>query len=73
MIDRYRLAITLRGEDGQLLVDEEASCDSLAGVFVELGNPRGYTGQRFLDRIDTVFLRGATAPKIVVQTDEETS
>ena len=69
MSDRYRLQIRLIGDGGKELVNEEASCDSLSGVFVELGQPRGYTGQRFLDRIDALFLRGAMAPKVEFKSD----
>jgi len=65
MSDKYRLQIRLvEAESGDELVSEEASCDSIGGVLVEFGQARGYTGQRFLDKIDSLFLRGAKAPKI---------
>jgi hypothetical protein len=64
MSDRYRLKITLVDDNGEVLVEEVASCDSIGDVLVELGSPRGYTGQRFLDMIDSLFLRGARSPKI---------
>jgi len=63
--ERYRLEIRLiDGEDGTELISEVASCDSLYGVLVEFGQAHGYTGERFLDRIDAIFLRGARSPKV---------
>jgi hypothetical protein len=64
---KFTLSIVLTDQEGSEVVKESAYCDSLYGVCVELGSPRGFTGQRFLDAIDATFLRGAKAPLVTFE------